>query len=127
VWLLPFYPPRSCHDHPIEVPGATGCCGGGSGGSERLGYSADDLAAVPSGADLGLGCGNPQAIAGLRAGEVVVDLGAGGGFDCFLAARAVGPTGRVIGVDMSTDMIALARANAAKQAIGACCTPVCCK
>jgi SAM-dependent methyltransferase len=98
--------------------GATGCCGGGSGGSARLGYSADELAAVPAGADLGLGCGNPQAIAGLRPGEVVVDLGAGGGFDCFLAARAVGPQGRVIGVDMSADMIALARANAAKQAIG---------
>jgi SAM-dependent methyltransferase len=96
---------------------ATACCGGGAGGSERLGYSAAELGAAPPGADLGLGCGNPQAIAQLGAGEVVVDLGAGGGFDCFLAARAVGPTGRVIGVDMSADMVALARANAAKQAI----------
>lgn len=93
------------------------CCGGGAGGSERLGYSAAELGGAPAGADLGLGCGNPQAIAQLRAGEIVIDLGAGGGFDCFLAARAVGPTGRVIGVDMSADMVALARANAAKQAI----------
>jgi SAM-dependent methyltransferase len=94
---------------------AAACCDT-SCGSERLGYSKDELAAVPAGADLGLGCGNPQTIAQLRQGEVVVDLGAGGGFDCFLAARAVGPSGRVIGVDMSGDMIALARANAARQA-----------
>jgi len=97
--------------------GGTGCCGGGTGGSERLGYSAAEIAAVPAGADLGLGCGNPQAIAQLRPGEVVVDLGAGGGFDCFLAARAVGAEGRVIGVDMSADMVGLARGNAAKQAV----------
>jgi ubiquinone/menaquinone biosynthesis C-methylase UbiE len=95
------------------------CCGGGAGdvttASRRLGYSEDELAAAPEGANLGLGCGNPQAIAGLKHGEVVIDLGSGGGFDAFLAARAVGPTGRVIGVDMSSDMLALARANAAKQ------------
>ena len=96
---------------------STSCCGGGACGSERLGYAPDDLAAVPAGADLGLGCGNPHAIASLRAGEVVLDLGAGGGLDCFLAARAVGPSGRVIGVDMSADMLALARANAAKQGV----------
>jgi ubiquinone/menaquinone biosynthesis C-methylase UbiE len=78
------------------------------------GYSADDVASVPEGADLGLGCGNPNAIASLRPGETVLDLGAGGGFDCFLAARAVGPTGKVLGVDMTPDMVSLARANARK-------------
>jgi SAM-dependent methyltransferase len=78
-----------------------------------LGYTDADLSAVPDGADLGLGCGNPQAIAGLEPGERVLDLGSGGGFDAFLAARQVGPTGRVIGVDMTPEMVALARANAA--------------
>jgi SAM-dependent methyltransferase len=80
--------------------------------SSRLGYSLDDLAKVPSGADMGLGCGNPKAIAALQAGEVVVDLGSGGGFDCFLAAAEVGDTGRVIGVDMTPDMLSKARNNA---------------
>jgi SAM-dependent methyltransferase len=79
-----------------------------------LGYSEADLAAVPEGADLGLGCGNPQAIAALKPGERVLDLGSGGGFDAFLAARQVGPTGGVIGVDMTPEMIALARSNATK-------------
>ncbi|MEJ7732876.1 MAG: arsenite methyltransferase [Polyangiaceae bacterium] len=69
---------------------------------------------MPEGANMGLGCGNPQAIAALRAGETVLDLGAGGGFDCFLAARQVGAGGRVIGVDMTADMVAKARANAVK-------------
>jgi len=82
--------------------------------STRLGYSEDDLASVPSGADMGLGCGNPKAIAALKAGEIVVDLGAGGGFDCFLAAGEVGATGRVIGVDMTPDMLSKARLNAEK-------------
>lgn len=93
---------------------APSCCGPGAGASLALGYSADDLAAVPEGANMGLGCGNPQAIAALRAGETVLDLGAGGGFDCFLAAKQVGAGGRVIGVDMTADMVAKARANAAK-------------
>ena len=94
---------------------APGCCGAmPTDQSRMLGYSADDLAAVPQGADMGLGCGNPSAIASLRAGETVLDLGAGGGFDAFLAARAVGPTGRVIGVDMTPEMVALARTNARK-------------
>jgi SAM-dependent methyltransferase len=79
-----------------------------------LGYTADQTGAVPDGADLGLGCGNPTALAGLREGEVVLDLGAGGGFDCFIAARQVGPSGRVIGVDMTADMVARARDNARK-------------
>lgn len=93
----------------------TGCCGAmPAGQSLGLGYSEGELAAVPEGADLGLGCGNPNAIAALRAGETVLDLGAGGGFDSFLAARAVGPTGRVIGVDMTPEMISRARDNARK-------------
>jgi arsenite methyltransferase len=98
-----------------------GCCGSGASccspagsSSRQLGYTDADLAAVPDGADLGLGCGNPQAIAGLKPGERVLDLGSGAGFDVFLAARQVGPTGRVIGVDMTPEMIDRARANAAK-------------
>jgi len=82
--------------------------------STRLGYSEADLAAVPEGADMGLGCGNPRAIASLKEGEVVVDLGAGGGFDCFLAAQEVGDTGHVIGIDMTPDMLSKARDNAEK-------------
>lgn len=91
---------------------APACCGPGAGASLALGYSEADLAAVPEGANMGLGCGNPQAIAALRAGETVLDLGAGGGFDAFLAAKQVGPGGRVIGVDMTPDMVSKARANA---------------
>ena len=96
----------------------TGCCAPIDAGAAArvLGYSADEVSAAPAGATLGLGCGPPPAIAALRPGEVVVDLGSGGGFDCFLAARAVGPTGRVIGVDGSADMIARARRNAEKHA-----------
>jgi SAM-dependent methyltransferase len=94
---------------------APGCCGPmASGQSLALGYTDADLAAVPEGADLGLGCGNPNAIAALKTGETVLDLGSGGGFDSFLAARAVGPTGRVIGVDMTPEMITRARDNARK-------------
>lgn len=80
--------------------------------SRALGYSAQDVDIVPTGANMGLGCGNPRAIAALKAGEVVLDLGSGGGFDCFLAAREVGDTGRVIGVDMTPEMITKARTNA---------------
>jgi len=82
--------------------------------SRRMGYTDAELAAVPEGANLGLGCGNPQAIAALRPGEVVVDLGSGAGFDCLLAARQVGPSGRVIGVDMTHEMLKKARENAAR-------------
>lgn len=80
--------------------------------SVRIGYSTGELATVPSGAEMGLGCGNPQTIAGLKKGEVVMDLGSGGGVDCFLAARKVGPKGHVIGVDMTPDMVSKARAAA---------------
>jgi len=82
--------------------------------STRLGYSEDDLAKAPEGADMGLGCGNPRAIASLKPGEVVVDLGSGGGFDAFLAAHEVGETGHVIGIDMTPTMLSKARANAEK-------------
>jgi SAM-dependent methyltransferase len=87
------------------------CCSGSTTGSERLGYDDRDIAAVADGADLGLGCGNPKAFAEMRRGETVVDLGAGAGFDCFLAAREVGTEGRVIGVDMTPEMVSKAREN----------------
>jgi len=80
-----------------------------------LGYSAEDTAAAPEAANLGLGCGNPLAIASLKPGQIVLDLGSGAGFDCFLAARAVGPTGKVIGVDMTHEMVSKARENAARN------------
>jgi arsenite methyltransferase len=80
----------------------------------KIGYSADDLASIPEGANMGLGCGNPVAMASLKEGEVVLDLGSGGGVDCFIAAKQVGKTGRVIGVDMTPEMIAKANANAKK-------------
>lgn len=82
--------------------------------SKRIGYTDQDLAAVPEGANLGLGCGNPVALASLKEGESVLDLGSGAGIDCFLAAQRVGPQGRVIGVDMTPEMIERARKNAKK-------------
>src|SRR5262245_52438772 len=98
---------------------STSCCGGTATATldmkaQAYGYSAEDTSAVPQGANLGLGCGNPIALASLRPGETVLDLGSGAGFDCFLAARAVGETGRVIGVDMTHEMLHKARANAAQ-------------
>jgi SAM-dependent methyltransferase len=95
------------------------CCGPASDDAftekaRRVGYSEAELAAVPEGANLGLGCGNPQAIAAMRPGEVVIDLGSGAGFDCFLAAQQVSASGQVIGVDMTHEMLAKARDNAAK-------------
>jgi SAM-dependent methyltransferase len=98
-------------------PSPSGCCGSEGAAdakSRAMGYSEAELTAVPDGANLGLGCGNPQALAAMRPGEVVVDLGSGAGFDCFLAGRQVGPSGRVIGVDMTHEMLAKARANAAR-------------
>src|SRR5436305_5409481 len=96
---------------------AASCCGPTAdpvSKSRRMGYSEAELAAVPEGANLGLGCGNPQAIAALKPGEVVIDLGSGAGFDCFLAAEQVGASGHVIGVDMTYEMLEKARGNAAK-------------
>ena len=82
--------------------------------STRLGYTQKDLLSVPEGADMGLGCGNPKALAELQNGEIVVDLGSGGGFDAFLAANELGDSGKVIGIDMTPDMISKSRGNAAK-------------
>ncbi len=96
------------------------CCGGSAAPADAkaasvgLGYSSKEVESIPEGANMGLGCGNPQAIAALRPGETVLDLGSGGGFDCFLAAQQVGDTGTVIGVDMTPDMVSKARRNAEK-------------
>ncbi len=101
----------------------TSCCGARSKSAAPdvalgLGYTDDEISAAPNGANMGLGCGNPQAIASLKAGESVLDLGSGGGFDCFLAAQAVGEQGQVIGVDMTPEMIEKSRANLAKTDFG---------
>ena len=109
---------ETVREHYAEVArtdGACGCgpgCCSGQGRSTDLGYSEGQLAGLPTGADMGLGCGTPLAFAQLRQGETVLDLGSGGGIDCFLAATQVGSTGRIIGVDMTPEMIQKARANA---------------
>lgn len=106
--------------NPEKQSCGSGCCGTHDDAliqtllSTRLGYDPEDLDRVPAGANLGLGCGNPKAIAALKPGETVVDLGSGGGFDCFLAAREIGRDGHVIGVDMTPEMVSKARANAIK-------------
>jgi len=118
---------RSSYAEVAEADNAGDCCGVESSCcgvsddaaintiiSTRLGYSEDERGSVPEGADMGLGCGNPRAIASLRPGETVVDLGSGGGFDAFLAAQEVGETGHVIGIDMTPAMLSKARANAEK-------------
>ena len=109
----------SCCGGPSSDADSTSCCGGTATATldmkaQAYGYSAEDTNAVPQGSNLGLGCGNPIALASLRPGETVLDLGSGAGFDCFLAARAVGETGQVIGVDMTHEMLRKARANAAQ-------------
>lgn len=102
------------------APGSgSGCCGGSTlidikDLAVNLGYAESDFEGVPIESNMGLGCGNPLAIAALKEGETVLDLGSGGGFDCFLAAKEVGQSGRVIGVDMTPEMIKLARQNAEK-------------
>jgi ubiquinone/menaquinone biosynthesis C-methylase UbiE len=102
---------------------SSGCCGPSTSTccpdsaevvSKKIGYSAEELNSVPEGSNLGLGCGNPTAIASIKEGESVIDLGSGAGFDCFIAAQKVGETGKVIGVDMTSAMIDKARANAEK-------------
>ena len=100
--------------------GTSACCGTEDSASAKttsvnLGYSNDDVSSVPEGANMGLGCGHPQAIASVTGGEILLGLGSGGGFDCFLAAKAVGDSGRVIGVDMTPKMISKARDNAEKS------------
>ena len=101
------------------APKGGGCCGPTCGGltaddlAGQIGYSAEEIKALPEGANMGLSCGNPTAIANLKPGQVVLDLGSGGGFDVFLAGPKVGPTGRVIGVDMTPEMLSKARRNTA--------------
>jgi len=96
----------------------TSCCGDSATNAQAtsiaMGYSDREVIDIPEGANMGLGCGNPQAIASLKSGETVLDLGSGGGFDCFLAAKEVGDSGLVIGVDMTTEMVSKARHNASK-------------
>lgn len=113
------------NDEPVSCCGggqsASSCCGSPSDTtaqqiSKEIGYSAAEMGTVPEGANLGLGCGNPTALASIQAGEIVLDLGSGAGFDCFLASKRVGQDGAVIGVDMTPDMIEAARQNAAKGA-----------
>ena len=109
-------------DIPVQIGEQAPCCGSKDVSLEQLsalmGYSKEDMDSVPEGANLGIGCGNPVALASLKPGETVVDLGSGGGFDCFLAAQKVGETGKVIGVDMTPDMIGKARRNAEKMKTG---------
>ncbi len=99
------------------ISSGCGCSGDGADAAElarNIGYSQAEVEQIPAGANLGLGCGNPTAIADLKPGETVVDLGSGAGFDCFLAAKTVGERGRVIGIDMTAEMIDKARGNAAR-------------
>ena len=104
----------------VSANPASSCCGEPQITPQQIstlmGYSKEDFSGVVEGANMGLGCGNPVALASLNPGEIVVDLGSGGGFDCFLAAKQVGQTGRVIGVDMTPDMLSRARMNAEKMA-----------
>src|SRR6266481_5248880 len=106
--------------------GSAGCCGPATASQEAsrcMGYTEAELASLPKGADLGLGCGNPQALAAMRPGEVVVDLGSGAGIDCFLAAQQVGPAGRVIGVDMTHEMLAKSRTGSRRPASSTSASP----
>ena len=108
---------RKAYGDVAREAGSCGCCGSAPEvtqeiATQLLGYSDEELAAIPKDANLGLGCGNPTALASLRKGDVVLDLGSGAGMDCFLAADRVGKSGRVIGVDMTAEMIDRARQNA---------------
>lgn len=116
---------RSAYGNVAEANNKNQCCGNGRsccGVSAKpdeaylkeLGYTKEDFDSVPEGSNMGLGCGNPHAIASLKPGEFVLDLGAGGGFDVFLASKKVGPNGKVYGVDMTAEMLSKARNNAAK-------------
>lgn len=111
-----------CGNASVETKKGGSCCKGVDLTPENLsavmGYSKEDMDSVPEGANLGLGCGNPVALASLKPGETVVDLGSGGGFDCFIASRQVGKSGKVIGVDMTPDMLSKARKNAEKMESG---------
>ena len=102
----------------VAVSGLSSAHAGVRSVAEAFGYTPEQLASIPAEANMGLSCGNPTATANLRPGEVVVDLGCGGGLDVFLAASKVGPTGKAIGIDMTDEMLALARRNAAKGNAG---------
>ncbi len=104
----------SCCATPQQTASTATCCSPQQIVSKAVGYTDEQLGVIPDGADLGLGCGNPTALASLKEGEVVLDLGSGGGIDCFLAASKVGKNGRVIGVDMTPEMLERARENASK-------------
>ncbi len=117
---------RSAYGNVAEANNQNKSCGNGrsccgisskpdSGYSQELGYSSEEYGSVPEGCNMGLGCGNPQALASLKQGDVVLDLGAGGGFDVFLSAKRVGPSGKVYGVDMTPEMVSKARNNASKN------------
>ena len=109
---------NGCCESQPDASASSGCCDNGdtiASDAEQLGYTTEDTDAVAEGANLGLGCGNPTALASLEAGQTVLDLGSGAGFDCFLAAREVGAEGRVIGVDMTPEMIERARENSTKN------------
>jgi len=118
---------QNVREHYGRIAGESGCgcsptcCTPGAENADefarKIGYDATQTTDVPEGANLGLGCGNPHAIAALKPGQTVLDLGSGAGFDAFLAARAVGAEGKVIGVDMTPEMISKARANAAKTGL----------
>lgn len=123
--ILPMVPCGPSSDTAAKKEAASTCCGTDDFSVEsmaaymgKLGYTKENLESVPEGANMMLGCGNPVALASLKPGETVVDLGCGGGFDCFLAAKEVGETGTVIGVDMTPDMISKARKNAEKIQTG---------
>lgn len=113
-------PENSPEENSADCGCSPSCCGEKNPASElqqktlALGYSREEISAVPEGTNMNLGCGNPTAIASLKPGETVLDLGSGGGFDCFLAARQVGDSGTVIGVDMTPEMVSKARRNALK-------------
>ena len=120
---LPVVPCCGTPDTNPKTGSSASCCSGGSGLSlegisSAIGYKEEDIQGAPEGANLGLGCGNPVALASLKTGETVVDLGCGGGFDCFLASKEVGISGKVIGVDMTPEMITKARENAEKTGAG---------
>jgi arsenite methyltransferase len=136
VYYVAAYTPKNTEEVKSEVRSAYGnvaeannqnkgcgnarsCCGVSAkpdnAYSQELGYTQEELESVPEGCNMGLGCGNPQALAALKPGETVLDLGAGGGFDVFLAAEKVGPQGKVYGVDMTPEMVSKARGNAAKD------------
>jgi arsenite methyltransferase len=106
-------------DASVSTLPESSCCGGSQITPQQIstlmGYSKEDFSSVVAGANMGLGCGNPVALASLKPGETVVDLGSGGGFDCFLAAKQVGESGKVIGIDMTPDMLSQARTNAEKM------------